>query len=158
MKLPQLSPDLRHLTRRGSGLDDRRHKRGELGGRPARLLGKLGMDEIKSIERMIPVLDAAVHVHTATGAGVPLNGRIGVDHFELVGIPGDVELIARHDGDFREQRPRGLPAFGASTYVVIGALARDGHLDGIAGASAREYSAREIWCSGLHAIVHCWMN
>jgi hypothetical protein len=122
------------------------------------LLRKLGVDEIESVEWMFRVLDAAVHVHAATGAGVALNGRIGVDDLELFGILGDAELVARRNGDLREQRARGLPALGASAHVVIGALGGDRHLDGIARAFALERPSREARRAGRHAIVHCRMN
>src|SRR5262249_52036266 len=87
---------------------------------------------------MLCVLDAAVHVHAAIPAGVPLNGGIGIHDFELVGALGNTELVARHNGNLRKQCARGLPAFGASTDVIIGTLGRDAHLDGIARAFAHE--------------------
>src|SRR2546425_9479498 len=87
---------------------------------------------------MLRVLDAAVHVHAAIPAGVPLNGGVGIHDLELVGVLGNTELVARHNGDLREQCARGLPAFGASTDVIIGALGRNAYLDGIARAFARE--------------------
>ena len=57
------------------------------------------MDKVESIKRMLGVLDAAVHVHAALAAGVTLDGGIGVDDLELVGVPGDLQLVARHHGD-----------------------------------------------------------
>src|SRR5215471_2705595 len=87
---------------------------------------------------MLGVLDAAVHVHAAISAGAPLNGCVSIHDLELVGILGHTELVARHNGDLREQCARGLPAFGASTNVIIGALGRNAHLDGIARAFANE--------------------
>jgi hypothetical protein len=42
---------------------------------------------------MLRVLDAAVHVHAALRAGVPLNGRVGVYDFELICIFADAELV-----------------------------------------------------------------
>src|SRR6266481_8768501 len=143
---------------RGPGFDDRRDECGELGGGPTLLLRKLRVDEIEPVERMLRVLDAAVHVHAALGAGVPLNGRIGIRDLELFGILGNTELVARHNGDLREQGACGLPAFGASTYVIIGALGRNAHLDGIARAFAHERCPREVRRAGPHAVVHCRMN
>src|SRR5262249_55502419 len=64
----------------------------------------------------------------------------------------------RHNGDLREQCARGLPAFGASTNVIIGALGRNAHLDGIARAFARECPSREVRRAGPHTVVHCRMN
>src|SRR5215471_7576309 len=87
---------------------------------------------------MLVVLDAAIHVHAAIPAGVPLNGGVGIYDLELVGILGHTELVARHNGDLREHCARGLPAFGASTDVIIGALGHNAHLDGIARAFAHE--------------------
>ena len=52
----------------------------------------------------------------------------------------------------------GLPAFGASTDVIIGALGRNAYLDGIARAFAHERPAREVRRAGPHAVVHCRMN
>ena len=40
------------------------------------------MDEVEPVERVLGVLDAAVHVHAAIPAGVALNGGIGI-HTEL---------------------------------------------------------------------------
>jgi hypothetical protein len=102
MQLFEPRADGRHLIGRRPRLDDRGHKRGELGGRPAALLRKLSVDEIEPIERMLRVLDAAVHMRTTTGAGVSLNGGIGVPDLELVGVLGDTEFVARHNGDLRE--------------------------------------------------------
>src|ERR1700745_4127944 len=98
---------------------------------------------------MLGVLDAAVHVYAALLAGVPLNGGVGVHDLELVSILGHTELVARHDRDLREQRARGLPAFGAPTDVIIGALGRNVHLDGVARAFAHERPSREVWRAGL---------
>src|SRR5262252_1043782 len=100
------------------------------------------MDKIEPVERMLGVLDAAIHVHAAIAARVPLDGRIGVYDLELVGILGNTQLVARHNRDLREQRACGLPAFGASAYVIIGALRCDAHLDRIAPAFAYKCSSR----------------
>jgi hypothetical protein len=93
---------------------------------------------------MLRILDAAVHMYAAGSAGVALNGRIGVHDLEPFGILGDAQLIARHDGDLGEQRTCGFPALGASTHVIVGALRRYAHLDGIARALAHERPAREV--------------
>src|SRR5437016_13199464 len=98
---------------------------------------------------MLGILDAAVHVYAAIPAGVALNGGIGIHDFELVGILGHTQLVARHDRDLREHRARGLPAFGASTDVIIGALGRNAHLDGIARAFARERPPAKFGEPGL---------
>src|SRR5262245_30499853 len=88
------------------------------------------MDKIEPVERMRSVLDAAIHVDAAIFAGVPLDGRIGIHDLELVGVLGNTQLAARHNRDLREHCARGLPALGASAYVIVGALGRNGHLDG----------------------------
>src|SRR5260221_12365279 len=107
---------------------------------------------------MLGVLDAAVHVYATIPAGVALNGGVGIHDFQLVGILGHTELVARHDRDLREHRARGLPAFGASTDVIIGALGRNAHLDGIARAFAHERAPREVPRAGPHAVVHWRVN
>src|SRR5262245_987074 len=116
------------------------------------------MDKIEPVERMFRVLDAAIYVHAAISAGVPLDRRIGVHDLELVGILGNTQLVARHNRDLREQRACGLPAFGASAYVIKSALRCDAHLDGIAPAFARERYSREVRRAGPAAIGHCRMN
>src|ERR1700720_3142653 len=116
------------------------------------------MDEVEPVKRMFRILDAAVHVNTALTAGMALNGRVGIDDGELLRILAHAQLVARHYGDLREQRARGLPAFGASAHVVIGALTSDTHLDGIACAFALQGAAREARRARLHAIVYCRMN
>src|SRR5215831_1112842 len=75
------------------------------------------MDKIEPVERMLCVLDAAIHVHPAIFAGVTLDGRIGIHDLELVGVLGNTQLVARHNRDLREHCARGLPAFGASATV-----------------------------------------
>src|SRR6266540_3548583 len=107
---------------------------------------------------MLRVLDATIHVHSATGAGVPLDRRIGIRDFELFGILGYTQLVARHNSNLREQRACGLPTFGASAYVIIGALRRNAHFDRIARAFASERPSREVRRTGPEAIVHCRMN
>src|SRR5215813_3300035 len=76
------------------------------------------MDKIEPVERMLCVLDAAIHVDAAIFAGVPLDGRIGIHDLELVGVLGNTQLVARHNRDLREHCARGLPAFGASADVM----------------------------------------
>src|SRR5881392_1323961 len=73
MQLLQSGPDRAHLTGWSAGLDDRGDKRRELGRRPALVLRKLGVDKIEPVERMLCVLDAAIHVHPAIFAGVTLD-------------------------------------------------------------------------------------
>jgi hypothetical protein len=107
---------------------------------------------------MLCILDAAIHVHPAIFAGVTLDGRIGIHDLELVGVLGNTQLVARHNRDLREHCARGLPAFGASAYVIVGALGRNGYLDGIARTLARKRSSREVRRAGPDAAIHCRMN
>jgi hypothetical protein len=60
------------------------------------ILGKLGVHEIEAIERMLRVLDAAVHVNPAPSASIALNGRVGIHDLELVGVVGHAQLVPRH--------------------------------------------------------------
>src|SRR5882762_126451 len=101
------------------------------------------MNEIEPVERMLGVLDPAIHMHTAFGAGVPLNGGIGIHDLQLRGILADADLVARHNGDLREHCPCRLPAFGASAHVIVGALSANAHNDRIARALALERPTRK---------------
>ena len=72
--------DLGHLFGlRRARLDDGRHERRELGLRPALVLRQLHVHEVEAEERMVRVLDAAVHVHAAAAARMALDGGAGVD-------------------------------------------------------------------------------
>ena len=88
------------------------------------------MDEIQAEERMLFVLDASVHVHAATFAGVSFDDRVRIHDRQLVLIGSYTDFAAWHDRDPREQRARGLPAFRAPAHMVMGTLAinRYGHL------------------------------
>jgi len=59
-----------------------------------RFVGQFDVHEVESVERMVAVLDAAVHVHAAAGAGVALNRGFRVDDLELLRILGDFEFVA----------------------------------------------------------------
>jgi len=157
-QLLQPGADGPHLIRGGAGFDDRGDECGEFGSRPSLLPGKLGVDEIEPVERMLGVFDAAVHVNAASRAGVPLNRCIAVHDLQPVGVLADVELVARHDGDLREQGTCGLPASGTSAHMIVRGLRRDGHLDGIARTFAKERPTREVGRAGFYAIVHRRMN
>src|ERR1700730_1919833 len=157
-QLLQATSDRRHLTGRGTGLDDGGNKRREFGRRPALILGKLGVDEIEAVERMLRVLDPAVHVNPAPSAGIALNGRVGIYDLELLGVISHAQLVARHHGDLREQRALGFPAFGASAYVIVRALTRDAHLDGIACAFALQRATRKLRGARFDAFISGGMD
>src|SRR5712692_11053050 len=53
------------LRRVGAALDDRRDERGEAWRRPARVGRQFGVNEIEAIERMVGVLDPAIHMYPA---------------------------------------------------------------------------------------------
>jgi hypothetical protein len=76
---------------------------------------------------------------------VALNERVRVDDAELVRVLGHPDLVARHDGDLSEERAFWLPTFGTAAHMIVRALARDAHLDGVARAVAPERAARETW-------------
>src|SRR5262245_21316683 len=69
-ELLEPAADRRHLARRRAGFDDRRNEGRKLRRRPALVLRELGVNEVEAVERVFGVLDAAVHVHAATGTGV----------------------------------------------------------------------------------------
>src|SRR5690242_7110729 len=100
---------------------------------------------------MLVVLDASVHVHAATSAGVALDRRIRVDDLELVGVLRDLDLVFRHDRDDGEIRAFGLPALGAAARVLVRYIRTDTDFDRILRAFADERSARKVLRTGLDA-------
>ena len=81
------------------------------------------MDEVKTVQRMRLVLDAAVHVHATDTAGMPLDGSGRVDDLELLPVGSDAEIVACDDPDDREHRALGLPALGAAAGMIEGDVA-----------------------------------
>src|SRR6202034_2079310 len=79
LQLLQPAAHFVHALRREAGLDDGGHERRKLGLFPALLLRQLDMEEVEAVERVILVLDAAIHVHAAAGAGVAPDRRLLVD-------------------------------------------------------------------------------
>jgi hypothetical protein len=57
------------------------------------------MHEVQAVERMRLVLDATEHVHAAADAGMALDCRIGIDDLQLLFVGGDLDFVARDDGD-----------------------------------------------------------
>ena len=89
-------------------------------------LRQLGVDEVEAVERMVLVLDAAVHVHAAAVAGMALDRRAWRRRPSACApLAVTLELVARHDRDHREQRAGRLPALGAAAGVVEGDVALD---------------------------------
>src|SRR6185369_15848589 len=116
------------------------------------------MHEVEAVERMRLVLDAAVHMHAAAGAGMALNGSACVYHFQLLRILGDRELVAADDGHLTEGRTARLPALGAAADMVERGLRADGDLDRITGAFADQRAAGKTRLRGLHAAIDRRMN
>src|SRR5690606_12601669 len=108
--------------------------------------------------RVALVVDAAVHVHAALAARIAFDHGRGVDDLELVGIRDDLELVARHDRDHREQRAFRLPAFRAAADVIVRALSRDPDLDRTIAAMTPERPAREIGRSWPYTLVYRGVN
>src|SRR5678815_1989596 len=102
---------------------------------------------------MTLVLDAAVHVHAAAGARIPLDHRVGVDDLQLLLSRRDLDLVAPDDGDLRKQRAGGLPALGTAADVVVRRLRGEGYRDRPLRALAFQSSARERSGALLHAAV-----
>src|SRR5258708_39895239 len=71
------------LRRGGAALDYRRDERGEAWRRPARVGREFGVNEIEAVERMLGVLDPAIHMYTAVFACVAVNRGIGIDDLKF---------------------------------------------------------------------------
>jgi len=108
------------------------------------------------LERMLRVLDAAIHMHAATGCKHGAEWSHWRPRPFSFSPPLETRTLSRgHNGDLCEQCARRLPAFRASACVVIGALGGDCHLDGIARAFAMQRPTRKARRAGWHAIVDC---
>src|SRR6202158_6271442 len=84
------------LRRVGTALDDRRDERGEAWRRPARVGRQFGVNEIEAIERMLGVLDPAVHMYPAALACVAMNRGIGIDNRKLACVFHHGQFVTRH--------------------------------------------------------------
>src|SRR5438132_1395330 len=131
---------------------------GETWGLPAALLRQLDMEEVEAEEGMSLVLDAPVHVHTAPGAGVALDGGLLVHDLELLVVRGHADLVPSGYADQREQRAFGLPALGAAAHVVERHVRRDAHRHRIARAPAGECSACEARRALLYTLINQGVN
>src|SRR5215475_5694620 len=111
------------------------------------------MDEVQAIERVLGVLDAAVHVHTTFLAGVALNGRLRIDDLELLRMFSHFEPLARRHSDDGEHSPFGLPTLRTATGVVVSRLRADADLDLIFRAFAEQRASGEVGCGRLDASI-----
>jgi hypothetical protein len=100
------------------------------------------MDEGKSLERMI-AFDGSVHMDATLFAGMALDESRRIDDSELVAIFENFDAIGGRNRHNREHRPVRLPAFGAPASVVVGDVAVDLDLHGIAGAFADKRASRK---------------
>src|SRR6188508_2341656 len=107
---------------------------------------------------MSRVLDAAVHMRTASLAGVPLDRCRRIDDMQLVAVFEHRHTVARHNGHDREGRAVGLPAFGAAAGVVVGDVALDADLDRLVLAFADQSAAGKAARAFLDAAVDRWVD
>src|SRR4030095_7729007 len=112
------------------------------------------MDEIQAEERMLLVLDASVHVHAATFTGAPFDDRVRIYDRQLVLIGRYTDLVAWHDRDLGESRPRRLPALGAPAHMVVGTLAINRYRHLLVRAVADQRAAREVLSRRFHALIN----
>src|SRR5262249_43300015 len=94
---------------------------------PAFVRRQFRMDKIETEKRMLFVLDASVHVHAATFAGMSLDDRVRIDHRQLVPIGSYADFVAWYDRNLGEKCASRFPAFGAAAYVVMSTLTIDRH-------------------------------
>jgi len=94
----------------------------------------------------------------ASGAGMTLYGRGGVDNAKLVAVLEDRHLVARGNGDDREQSALRLPAFGAAAGMIVGGLRIDPYFDRTFGAVTREHSTGKIRGRGRDAVIDGRVN
>src|SRR5437867_13239354 len=116
------------------------------------------MDEVNSIQRVILVVDASVHMHAAILARVALDGRVRVYNLQFVLICSHAEVVARHDRDLREQGPARLPALRAAADVAMGALTLDRYGNLVVGTFAIQRAAGEVWRRGSDATIDRCMD
>src|SRR5262249_47048672 len=81
-----------------------------------------------------------------------------VDDLELVLVRRHPEIVARHHGNLRKERPVRLPAPRAAANVVVGALTLDRYGDLVAGTLAGQRAAGEVCRRGLETVVNRRMD
>src|SRR5262245_16163519 len=112
------------------------------------------MDEIQAEERMLFILDASVHMHPATFAGVSLDDCVRIHDRQLVLIGSYTNLVAWHDRDLGEQCARRLPALGAPAHMVVATLAINRYRHLLVRAVADQRAAREVLSRRFHALIY----
>jgi hypothetical protein len=147
-----------HLFGRDAGLDHRRHEGSELGRGPAGFLEQLRMDEVKSVERMVLVLDSAIHMNAAARAGVPLDRGPRIHSLQLVRVLRDLQVVSRDDRDDGKLRSGRFPALRAPTRMIIGDRAFNFDFYRILRAFADECPAVEIGHTRFYSGIHRRMD
>jgi hypothetical protein len=84
--------------------------------------------------------------------------RVRIDHFELVAVLEYCDCVMRHDAHHRKDRPRRLPALGATAGMVVQNLALDSNLHRPIGASADKRPAGKGGIGGVGPAVEHWMQ
>jgi hypothetical protein len=97
-------------------------------------------------------------MHTTLLASMTLDCGGCVDDLQLIRVGSDCELVARHDRDLRKNCPLRLPTFGAPAHVVVSGLRADFYFYGVLVTLAHQSAAREVFGSGLHTLIHGWMD
>jgi len=147
-----------HLRGRKARLDDRRDKGREFRGSPAGFGRQFRMDKIEPVEWVAFVLNPAEHMNAAGFAGMPLNGRFGIDHRKVPCIMSDTHLVARNDRYDGEYGPLRFPTLRTAARVVMRDLTSDGHFDGVLRALADQRSTCEVCTTLLNSVVDRWMK
>lgn len=148
----ELSAHCIHALRVISLLNDRRHETGELRLLPSLLGGKLGVNEVQTVERVC-LFDSAIHVDTAVAAGVTLDNSRWVDNLELGCVGLNREVITGNNADNGEQSTGRLPALRAATSVVVGNIALQGDNNLVRRATALKSATREVGVTLGDAVV-----
>lgn len=102
------------------------------------------MNKIEPIKRMFGVLDPAIHMRAAACAGMSLDWSGFIHDLQLFSMCCDLNLIPANHSHLAEYRSVRLPAFGATTHVVMSRLRADFDLDLITGAFAVQRSSGEV--------------
>ena len=83
-------------------------------------------------------------MHATAATSVALNGGIGVDNFELIGVLAYCQAVSGHDGNNGECRTLRFPTFGASTGVIVGTLAFDADRNRVSLAFAGQSTTGKV--------------